>query len=89
MVYQNLPHGSGTNAKEVCAVLPADLASVHQSQIGFIHQCCGLQGVIGALGGHHSAGHLAQFTIDQGCQPIEGFLASTAPGSEQYRDLVG
>jgi hypothetical protein len=62
------------------AVLPRDILTVDQPQIGFIDQCGRLQNVAGALGCHVAAGYAVQFSMDQRHELIQGHLVAAVPG---------
>jgi hypothetical protein len=79
---QNLPHRSCGNGKEMGTILPLQLPVTQQPQIGFMNQCCGLQGLPVAFPPHVFSGELAQFLVYNGKQFGKGLLL-TCSGSFQ------
>ena len=66
-VDQDAPHGLGRGSKEVAAAVPVlGLVHVHQTEIRFVDQGCGLEGLAGLLAGEFLRSQAAQLTIDQG-----------------------
>jgi hypothetical protein len=61
------------------AVLPPDSVLVDQSEVGFMDQRGGLQGVVTILVPHEVAGKAMQLALNQGNQPIERRLVTVAP----------
>ena len=46
VIDKNATHDSGADGKKVSAILPLNLLYIHEPKIGFVHQGCGLNGVI-------------------------------------------
>src|SRR5437764_7120769 len=87
IVHQNLPHGSRSNCKKVCAVLPLRLGLPGKLQVSLIDQCSRLQCVSGALTSKQMCSQSAEVLIDQRRQTVEGALISLAPASQHLSDL--
>lgn len=89
VIDQDAAHDLGGDAVEVGAVLPADVALVHQFEEGFMDDPGALQGVAGALTAEIGAGEPVQLGVDQRHQLVEGRAVAVAPADEQGAHVVG
>jgi hypothetical protein len=64
VLHQNLPHELRRNGEEMSAVLEMDRLLPGEAQVSFVHQVCGLQGVIGAFLSQMAPRQAAQFVVD-------------------------
>src|SRR5215471_13955613 len=86
-VNQDPAHEFGGDRKEVCTILPANLALTYQSEVGFINQSGGLKRVFRSLVPHVSASDAAQLVVYERHQLIERSLIPPAPGIKQTGDF--
>jgi hypothetical protein len=85
---QDAAHGFGGGGEEVSTVLPVRGLGSDQPQPGFVHECCGLQGMSSRFGGHPASGELAQLLIDDGQQFLGGFGVALLHGPKYPSDIV-
>jgi hypothetical protein len=71
IVDQDVPHRLRSDTKEMGAVLKVFLFLFDHAQIGLMYERGGLQSVTRVLLAHVTLGHLAQFLVDEGHQPVE------------------
>jgi len=76
MIDQNSPHGSCCDSKEMRTSLPALLVRTMKSEIEFVDQGCGLQGVIGAFRAESAHGHAMELSVDVRNEPTDAVAAS-------------
>ena len=79
MIDQNSPHGSRRDSKEMRTTLPVLLVRTMKSEIEFVDQCRGLQGVIGALRSESAHGHAMELSIEVRNEPTEVVPVSFVP----------
>lgn len=75
-IRQNLAHQVGGHSEEMAAALERGSALVNQSDVGFVDQGGGLQGMIAALAAHVGGRQSAKFGIDDGGQGVQGRAVS-------------
>jgi hypothetical protein len=80
---EDSPHGLGGGGKEVTAAL--ELLVAEQSQVGFMDQGCGLEGVVGGLVSHSNGRQFPQLVINErkklgSCVPVAGRCGVEEPG---------
>ena len=63
--------------------VPLGALAVHQSKVGLVDECGGLEGVPGGLRAHEALGLPVQLLVDGGEEPIERVAITFAPGAEQ------
>jgi hypothetical protein len=71
------------------AILPAQLAAIVQTQVGFVNQRTGLQNVAGAFTSHVAMSHMAQLVIDEGGEFFQSPFVTRTPSPEQFGDFLG
>jgi hypothetical protein len=76
MVNQNAPHGLGSNSEKMGAALPIDRPLFDQFKVGFMHQCGGLQSVLGSFLPHVAQSDSTQLVVNQRHKPGSGFVVS-------------
>jgi hypothetical protein len=72
MVNENAAHHLCRHAKEMGTVLLLHLFLVHESQICFVNQRGGLQGVIGAFSTKLVVSQMLQLTINKRYEAVQG-----------------
>jgi hypothetical protein len=65
VIDQNVPHDLGGNREEVRTILPTRRGLLHQSQVGFVDECGGLQSMVHSFAPHVSCSHLPKFAVNQ------------------------
>src|SRR5262249_48644732 len=88
MVNHDPPHQLRGWCDEVRPVLPRRLRVFNQSQVSFVEDRGGLQGVAGALPAHVMVSQPVQFGLHQRKQLLERPLVSSAPVTEQLSNLL-
>jgi hypothetical protein len=78
LIYQQVTHNLCGSSKEVGAVLPASPSLFHQTQICFVDERSGLQGVVGALAFHMPMSQVLQLVVRQGHQFFESCRVAVA-----------
>lgn len=89
VIDQDAAHDLRGDALEVGAVLPADVALVHQFEEGFMDDAGALEGVAGALAAEVGGGEQVEFGVDQRHELVEGSAVAVAPADEQGAHVVG
>lgn len=82
-VDQNLPHDTGRDGAEMRPIVAIRPLDAHQPQICLVHQCRGLQQVIGALPPQQCAGRALQ-VIDQKRDEFSGRDATLADQAQHF-----
>ena len=80
---QDPPHHPRRRCEEVRPVLPLDRLPLEQTQVGLVDQFGRLHPAVATLIGQNTAGHLAEFSMNQRRQLIERLLITTTPGLQQ------
>src|SRR6266513_5445453 len=88
MVNHDAPHQLRGRRDKVAPALPDRLRIIDQSQVGFVENGSGLQGVAGALPAHVMVGDPVQFGLHQWEQLLQRSLIPAAPVAEQLSDLL-
>src|SRR5262249_29488739 len=81
-----LPHQAGRNSEEVRAILTGHIA-VNQTQVRFVDQSRGLQGMTRSLAAHVVASQASQFVFNDRDQPVERDLIAFPPFKQQLGHL--
>ena len=71
----------------MCAILPADLLDLEQTQVGLVDKSTRLKRMTGAFFCHVTAGEASEFRVDQWDQLVERRLIAGTPGNQQFGDL--
>ena len=88
VVGQDAPHHPGSDAEEVCAILPVDVALADQAQERFVDEIVCLERLTGALVAEIPSGQATQLVVDQGHELVEGLVVAAAPLREEQRHVV-
>src|SRR6266436_9896590 len=88
MVNHDAPHQLRGRRDKVGAALPERLRIIDQSQVGFVENDGGLQGVAGAFPAHVMVREPVQFGLHQRKQLLQRSVVSAAPVAEQLGDLL-
>ena len=89
VIHKNLAHQPGGHADEVRAVLRVERALVGESQVSFVHQGRGLEGVARAFPFQVAVGDGAEFLVDERNEGLKGLLIASAPFHEQLAERLG
>jgi hypothetical protein len=65
VVEKDSAHGLGGSGEEVGLVLPREFAALEQAEVGLVDEGGGLEGVVGALGGHALVRDGAELVVDE------------------------
>src|SRR6476620_6796275 len=87
VIDQDPAHDLSRDTKEMCAILPIDLALVNQSNVRLMDQGRRLQGVIGPLPSKLPRGDATELRVDEWQQLTERGAVATTPIVEQRRDV--
>jgi hypothetical protein len=82
-INKDTTHEPRGHRQEVRAILPLDILSVDQSQIGLIHQGRGLKAVAGPLSLHAPPGDAVQLLLHQRNEPLQRGLVAPSPCQEK------
>src|SRR6266545_7648335 len=88
MADHDAPHQPRSRRDKMGPALPERLRIIDQSQVGFVENGGGLQGVAGALPAHIMVREPVQFGLHQREQLLKRSLVSAAPVAEQLGDLL-
>jgi hypothetical protein len=86
MIYENPAHHLGRHRDELNAVLPAG-PLVDQTQVGFVDEGRGLQGVTGPLAAQVRGGAAAQFRVQEDHQAIPCRRITRPPSMKECRGV--
>ena len=89
VIDENSTHNLCADRKEMHAVVPSHIASIHEAYIGFVYQRRSLHRVPGLLPAHIPSGEAMQLVIYKGCEPVEGGTIAPCPGLKQDGDIGG
>ena len=87
-IHEDSAHLLARNGKEMGAVLPLRALLRHQLHIRFVDQSRGLQHMPFRFAVHVPASDTLQFCIHKRNQPFESGLIATAPGGQQFCDIL-
>jgi hypothetical protein len=74
MIYQNATHGDACTSKEVGAGAQIEICVMHQAEEGFMHQRCGLKGMVAALAAHVAKSLRVKLSVEEAQQARFSFL---------------
>ena len=81
------PGGDAEDAEKVPTVLPLHrLRLIEQSQVGFVDQCGGLQGLVGPTPAQVGPRQFIQFAINLRCELFERGRLAPSPGNQYLGD---
>ncbi len=87
-VDENAPHHLRRDRKKLGARLPFDIGHVHQTQVDFVDEGGGLEGISRDFVLHVAAGHETQFRIDVLGEPAQRSFVATA-GVDECQSRAG
>jgi hypothetical protein len=82
VIDQDPPHDLCGDAKEVCAILPVDLALIDEPQVDLVNERRWLQGVVSTLAPELTRGGPAELSVDEREQQIERSPVAATPIAE-------
>jgi hypothetical protein len=85
MIHKDVAHDARRHCIKMSPIPPVP-TGIGQADIGFMHQGCGAQGMIGAFGEKTTRRQSAKVVVNQGNQLIECFLLSRSQFPQQPRD---
>ena len=88
MFRQNLPHQICSNTQKMRATRVIRVLRAQESQIDFVNQGGGLQGVLGPLAPQVPGSDLVQLTVNDGHQVVESCAVPIADTIDQERDVA-
>src|SRR5881392_978837 len=88
MINHDAPHQLRGRRDKMAPALPDRLRIIDQSQVSFVENGGGLQGMAGALPAHIMVREPVQFGLHQWDQLLQRSLVSAAPVAEQLGDLL-
>ena len=88
MVHQDATHQAGGDREELDAVLPAETAEIHQTQVGLVDESRGCQRVIAALGPEAPARDPPQIGVHGLDQATVCGRVSLTPRHEPRGDVI-
>jgi hypothetical protein len=89
MLHQNTSHGFSGDAKEVSPALPGHIGLIYQTQVRFVYQGCGLQGVTRSLAAKRMPRDAPEFVVHQRKNLGERLTVAVAPIHEHAVQLSG
>src|SRR6516165_10549510 len=86
---QDAAHGLRRRCEKMAAAAPVlNLVDIYQTQIGFVYQGGGLQGLTGSLLGHSLACRLAELVVYQGQQFLGGVRIALFDGGQDAGNVA-
>lgn len=88
MVDENLAHNLRCESEEMDAIAIVPSVTAGESEIGFVHQCGWLQGMIASSAGKAAAGNTTQLVVNKGYKSVSGGNIARVPTHEQFRHNI-
>jgi hypothetical protein len=89
LINQQPLHGLGCDCQEVRASFPIDLRLIDEFHVRLMHQCGGLQHMIGPLSLHVSLGQIVQLGIDKRQKVIGRPAVAISDASKKLGSIGG
>ena len=89
VIHQDAANGPGGNGKEMRPVSPHHPTLVDETEIGFVDQGGGLEGVVGPLVPQLPSRDTPEIPVDRGIEPVRGTGIPATHFGQEFGDVLG